>query len=55
MNLLIALLGVILSFSLFLDNIDLLLDRSIRKSYKIIRTFIICFNIFAMLRFYMIS
>ena len=31
MNLLIALLGVILSFSLFLDNIDLLLDRSIRK------------------------
>ena len=55
MNLLIALLGVILSFSLFLDNIYLLLDRSIRKSYKIIRTFSICFNIFAMLHFYMIS
>lgn len=54
MNKQIALLGMALSFALFIDNIDLMLDKSVNKAYKIVRTLSIWFNILAMLHFYFI-
>ena len=54
MNKQIALIGMALSFALFLDSIDLILDKSVDKTYKIVRTLSIWFNILAMLHFYFI-
>lgn len=54
MNTGIALIGILLSFALFLDNIDLMLDKNVCKAYKIVRTLCIWFNILAMYHFYMI-
>lgn len=54
MNKWIALIGILLSFALFLDNIDLMLDKNVDKIYKVIRTLCIWFNILAMIHFYYI-
>lgn len=53
MNQLIALVGFITSFALFLDNIDSMLDKD-KNIYKKVRTTCICINVFVMLHFYFV-
>ena len=48
----ISLIGILSSFALFLDSIDLMLDKGADKIYKIVRILCIWFNILAMYRFY---
>lgn len=54
MNEVTAILGFIASFCLFLDNIDVILDKKINKIYKIMRTLCIVFVMVIMLYVYFI-
>lgn len=53
-NEVIATIGLCFSFVFFLDSIDMLLDKNVNKTYKIMKTVAHWFVIFAMLHFYFI-
>ena len=50
-----AIIGFISAFCLFLDNIDVILDKKVSKRYKVIRTLCIMFVMVAMLSYYFIT
>lgn len=54
MNEVTVILGFIASFCLFLDNIDVILDKKVNKIYKIVRTLCIVFIMLIMLYIYFI-
>ena len=54
-NEIIATIGLCFSFAFFLDSIDMLLDKNVSKTYKIIRTFGHWFVIFTVLHFYFVT
>ena len=54
MNEVVAILGFVASFCLFLDNIDVILDKKVSKIYKAVKTSCIVFVMLEMLCVYFI-
>lgn len=50
----VAILGFIASFCLFLDNIDVIFDKKVSKTYKIMKTSCIVFVMLEMLYVYFV-
>ena len=54
MSEIVAMLGFIASFCLFLDNIDVILDKKVSKIYKVVKTSCIVFVMLEMLYVYFV-